>query len=142
MTDPGNELEGPDPICPDNPYPVFTPGEYDVLCYGVSVYPDPRFKRWVCRLDCQFLTEKVKVCGFLNMGIGASPSAGRGSDYWRLWVMTTNQQPRRGRLPKKVFVGRFFRVRIDYTTKRLDKREHSEAAKYSTIKEFLACIGP
>ncbi len=140
--DPAVDVDGPDPFCPDNSYPSYTPGIYDVRCFQVKVYLDPRFRRWVCRLDCHFLTEKANVCGFLNMADGPTPHAGRGSEYWRVWVMTTNQQPRRGRLPKKEFIGRIFRVRIDYTKTRSDKREHSEAAKYSTIKEFLACIGP
>ncbi len=133
---------GPDPICCDDAFPRYLPGDYDVRCSAVHVYRDPRFKRWVCRLDCHFVTEKAKVCGFLNMGTGENPSAGRGSEYWRVWVMAKGEQPRRGRLAKDVFVGKFFRVRIDDTVQRYDKREHSEAARYSTIKQFVACIGP
>ena len=93
-------------------------------------------------MDCQFLTEKAEVCGFLNMGIDQSPKAGRGSEYWRVWVMAKGEQPQRGRLPKANLVGKIFRVRIEDTVLRYDQREHSEAARYSTIKKFLACIGP
>lgn len=134
--------DGPDPICRDDAFPRYAPGEYDVRCYAVRIYKDPRFKRWVCRLDCQFLTERADVCGFLNMGMGENPSAGRGSEYWRVWTMASGKQPRRGRLSKTVFVGKFFRVWIEDTVLRYDQREHSEAARYSTIKEFRACIGP
>lgn len=103
---------GPDPICADDAFPRYPPGDYDVRCAGVRIYRDPRFRRWVCRVDCHFLTERAEVCGFLNMGVGENPSAGRGSEYWRVWVMAKGEQPRRGRLPKTVFVGKFFRVRI------------------------------
>ena len=136
------DCDGPDPLCPDDSFPRYAPGEYDVRCNSVRVYRDPRFHRWVCRLDCHFLTECAEICAFLNMGTGELPSAGRGSEYWRVWCMATGEQPERGRLPKRAFVGKFFRVRIDDTLLRHDKREHSEAARYSTIKEFLACIGP
>jgi hypothetical protein len=134
--------DGPDPICRDDVFPRYPPGEYDVRCFAVRIYRDPRFKRWVCRLDCHFLTEKGEVCGFLNLGAGDTPKAGRGSEYWHVWTMSKREQPRRGRLPKAVFVGKFFRVRIEDTVLRYDQREHSEAARYSTIKESLACIGP
>jgi hypothetical protein len=140
--DPAVDVDGPDPICPDNPYPRFNPGVYEVRCFEAKIYLEPRYRRWVCRLMCHFLTERATVCGFLNMGDGPQPSAGRGSEYWRVWAMTTNQQPRRGRLPKKVFLGRIYRVKIGDTKHDSKQREHSDAAVYSTIKEFVACIGP
>jgi hypothetical protein len=142
MQDRAVELDGPDPLCADNPYPRYKPGKYDVLCVAVKTYFDPRFRRWVCWLQCQILGEKDKVSAFLNMGSGEAPTANRGSEYWRVWVMATGEQPRRGRLPKRALVGKVFSVLVDDTVKRYDKREHSEAAKYSTIKEFLARIGP
>jgi hypothetical protein len=136
------DASGPDPICEDAVYPRYPPGEYDVRCCRVHVYRDPRFKRWVCRLDCHFLTERAEVVGFLNMGNGESPTAGRGSEYWRVWVLASGEQPRRRRMPKRTFIGRVFRVRIEDTTLRYDQQEHSEAARYSTIKKFISCIGP
>ena len=142
MTDRAADPDGPDPICADDRYPRYKPGTYEVLCYAVKVYPDPRFKRWVCWLQCQFLGEKDKVSGFLNMGTGSAPAANRGSEYWRVWTMAKGEQPRRGRLPKKEFVGKIFRVRVDDTITRYDKRQHSEAAIYSTIKEFIERTGP
>ena len=76
------------------------------------------------------------------MAKGSEPVANRGSEYWRVWVMAKGEQPRRGRLPKKEFVGKIFRVRVGDTVTRYDKRQHSEAANYSTIKEFIECTGP
>ena len=96
MTDPAVDVDGPDPVCADDRYPRYEPGIYQVLCYAVKIYPDPRFKRWVCWLQCQFLGEKDKVSGFLNMGTGSVPAANRGSEYWRVWVMAKGEQPRRG----------------------------------------------
>ena len=136
------DANGFDPVCNDDSLPRYPQGEYDVCCFNARTYRDPRFKRWVCRLDCHFLTEKGEVCAFLNLGAGEAPTAGRGSEYWRVWVMASGERPKRGRLSKSVFKGKVFRVRIADTVARFDRREHAEAARYSTIKEFLSRVGP
>jgi hypothetical protein len=134
---------GLDPICEDSPYPRYAPGVYDVLCYRVKPYRDPRFRCWKCRLDCQFLTESDTVSGFLNLGTGDKPHAGRGSEYRRVWVMANDAQPRKRQvLSARTFVGKVFRVRIADTERRHDGREHIAPERYSTIKEFLARVGP
>lgn len=136
-------LDGPDPICGDDVYPRYLPGEYEVLCVGAEVYRDPRFRCWKCRLDCQFLTERSRISGFLNLGTGEKPNAGRGSEYRRVWIMANDAQPKKRQvLSRRTFVGKVFRVRIDDTARRHDGREHIPAERYSTIKGFLARVGP
>jgi hypothetical protein len=132
-----------EPICDDEQYPRYEPATYDVRCIGAEVYRDPRFRCWKCRLECQFLTERAVVSGFLNLGTGDKPNAGRGSEYRRVWIMANAAQPKKRQvLSARVFEGKFFRVRIGDTERRYDGREHLEAERYSTIKEFLERIGP
>jgi len=114
-----------------------------VLCCRAKLYRDPRFRCWKCRLDCQFLTEPDTVSGFLNLGTDDKPHAGRGSEYRRVWVMANDAQPKKRQvLSTRIFVGKVFRVRIADTERRHDGREHLETERYSTIKEFLARVGP
>src|SRR5262249_59375937 len=110
---------GLDPVCDENPYPRYQPGVYDVRCYGAEEYRDPRFRCWKCRLDCHFLTDSGTVPGFLNLGTGDKPQAGRGSEYRRVWVMANGAQPKKRQLlSRRVFVDKIFRVRIADTERR------------------------
>jgi len=57
--------------------------------------------------------------------------------------MANGAAPRkRQQMSRRVFVGKIFRVHIADTRKAYDGKEHPEGAVYSTIKEFVACIGP
>lgn len=132
-----------DPVSDRNPYPRYEPGTRDVRCFRAVLYRSKRFKRWVCRLDCQFLWNSGEICGFLNLGNGDRPHAGGGSLYRRVWVMANGAQPRKRQpLARSVFVDRVSRVRIADVDRRHDNTEASEPEKYSTIQEFLACVGP
>jgi hypothetical protein len=144
---------GPDPVCGDDPHPRYPPGEYEVVCVGAVTYQDPRFRTkgpdgvsratWKCRLDCRFLAEPATVCGFFNMGNGPEPHVGRGSRYWKAWVMAHGTPPHKRQRPsKRTFEGKVFRVEIGDTRKDYEGDEHPEGAVYSTIKKFLACVGP
>lgn len=143
MPDQRNEVDSADPISEQDPYPRIKSGTYDVVCLGTKVYWSMAFRRRVCRLDCQLLDERTRVCGFFNLGSEKLPKAGRKSLYWRVWVMANGAQPRkRQRLSRSVFVDKFFRVRIGDVTKRYDNTEASEPEIYSTIQEWIARIGP
>ena len=127
------------PVCDEEPYPRYSPGEYLVRCVGADTYPDPRFKSYKCRLDFRFMDREGTVSGFFHLGSGEQPKAGRGSEYRRAWVIANGEQPRkRQRLSQRVFQDKVFRVRVDDTRKRYDGREHPEAEVYSTVKEILA----
>jgi len=131
------------PVCDEEPYPRYKPGEYLVRCLGGVIYRDPRFKSHKCRLDFQLLDEPVEVSAFFHLGCKEQPVAGRGSEYRRVWVIANGSQPRkRQRLSLRVFKDKIFRVRIDDTRKRHDGRAHPEAEVYSTVKEILARTWP
>lgn len=113
-------LDGP--ICDSDPYPRYEPGDYEVRCLEAKIYPDPRFRRLVCRL-----------------GPGPKPQAGRGSKYWRAWVIANGEMPKKRQvLSVRVFVGKIFLVRIGDVAKRLDGNEHAEFEKYSVIQEIIS----
>ena len=142
-----------DPICTDEAYPRYLPGEWEVICVKVETYPDPRFRArgkdgilratWKCRLDCFRVSDNAPISGFLNMGNEAKPQAGRGSRYWKTWVMASGTQPRkRQTMSRRVFVGKVFRVRVGDISKDYEGRAQPDGAVYSTIKDFLARTGP
>ena len=153
MSDGPVEHDGPDPICREDAYPRYAECEAEVMCVGAVIYPDPRFRSraddgqvrptWKCRLDCMRLSDQAPVCGFFNMRNAASPEVKRGSAYRRVWIMASGSSPRkRQRMSKRAFVGKVFRVRIGDTRNDYNGKTHPEGAVYSTIKEFLACVGP
>jgi hypothetical protein len=144
---------GPDPICHEDPYPRYPEGEYEVIVMAVKVYPHPSFRgkgrdgvvrpTWKIRLDCRRASDQAPVSGFLNLGNEATPDPRPGSDFRRVWIMANGIAPRKRQvMTRRVFVGKVFRVRIGDTRTDRRGREHPEGAVYSTIKEFLACIGP
>jgi hypothetical protein len=80
-----------------------------------------------------------EVCWFLNLGTEAKPKAGRGSNYWRAWVIANGEMPRKRQiLSVRIFVGKNFLVRIGDVEKRMDGGEHSEIEKYSVIQEIIS----
>ena len=135
--------EASEPICEDAPYPRYKPGIYEARCAGTKVYRDPRFKRLVARLEFRILPDCQLVFGFLNLGNGERPKAGRGSEYYRAWTIANESPPRkRESMSAQVFRGKIFSVKIGDTTRRHDGREHSPAEVYSTVKEILKRTWP
>lgn len=128
------------PICESDPYPRYAPGEYEVRCIEAKCYRDPRFKRLVCRLKCLLMLDPEReVFGFLNLGTEAKPKAGRGSKYWRAWVIANGELPRKRQvLSVRAFVDKNFLVRIGDVEKRMDGGEQSELEKYSVIQEIIS----
>lgn len=138
--DPEEALE---PICEDAPFPRYKPGIYEARCVGTKVYRDPRFKRLIARLEFRTLPDCQPVFGFLNLGGGDEPKAGRGSEYYRAWTLANGTTPRkRETMSARVFKDKIFRVRIGDTTRKHDGREHSPAEVYSTVKEILKRTWP
>jgi negative regulator of replication initiation len=85
------------------------------------------------------LDPEREVYCFLNLGTEAKPKAGRGSNYWRAWVIANGEQPRKRQvLSGRVFVGKIFQVLIGDVEKRMDGAEQSELEKYSVIQEIKA----
>jgi hypothetical protein len=80
-----------------------------------------------------------EIYWFLNLGNGAKPKAGRGSNYWRAWVIANGAVPRKRQvLSARVFIGKIFLVRIGDVEKRMDGAQHSELEKYSVIQEIIS----
>ena len=48
----------------------------------------------MCRLEFELMTVEGRVFGFLNLGNGPKPKAGRRSRYWRAWVAECSYQGR------------------------------------------------
>jgi len=131
-------VSGPDPVCEDDPYPLYKPGIYDAQCLRTRVYRHPRLRSWKCEFKYMIIPSGEIIFGFLNLGTGEKPVPARGSEYRRAWMIASGDQPRkRQRLSHRVFVGKIFEVRIDYTVRTWDQREHHEADRYSTVKEIL-----
>jgi hypothetical protein len=135
-------LDGP--ICESDPYPRYEPGEYEVRCVEAKIYLDPRFRRLVCRLRCVLMLDPERhVYWFLNLGNESKPKAGRGSNYWRAWVVANGALPKKRQvLSVRVFVGKIFLVRLGDVLKRMDGAEHAEFEKYSVIQKIISRSWP
>ena len=132
------ETCGPEPVCEDDPYPSYTPGTYQAQCLRTRIYRHPRLRAWKCEFKYALIPSGQVVFGFLHLGNGDEPKPGRGSEYRRAWILATGEQPRkRQKLSHRAFVGKIFEVRIDYTSRTWDQREHHVADRYSTVKEIL-----
>jgi len=133
------------PVWEGPEYPRCSAGIYDVRCNKLQ---GPQWlrnhRRWSLRLECNFLTEAGNVSGFLNLGDDPNrPRVGRQSNFYRLWCMVNGGPPKqRQTMSADVFLGKFFRVRIETATKNSKGLPMSEAEQYSKIVEFLECIGP
>ena len=126
-------------------YAFYPPGIYDVRCNKIQG-PEwvKAYQRWALRLECNFLTEEGTVSGFLNLGNNRNrPQSGRHSNYFKVWCKANVGLPKRGQVMEpSIFVGKFFRVRIETATKNSKGECLSEGERYSKIVEFLDCVGP
>jgi hypothetical protein len=123
------------PVCDEDPYPRYPAGTYQAQCVSGSIYRDRQFRAWKAALKFHLLPDVGPVWGFLHMGRGERPSAGRRSDYWRAWVIANGGPPRRRQtLSVRVFKGKIFEVRVGDVTQRYDQSAHPEGAIYSTVK--------
>jgi len=67
--------------------PRIEPGEYPGYSRSAKVYRDGDFKRWVCAVQFDVLTDdltgvRARLTWFLNLGDGEKPHAGRRGHYW------------------------------------------------------------
>ena len=137
----------PQPPVWDGPeYRVYPSGIYDVR---VNDLQGPQwlknYQRWSLRVECNFLTEKGDVSGFLNLGGDPERPGrpGRQSNFFKVWCMANGGPPRRGQtMDWNDLLGKFFRVRIETAAKNGKGQSLSPAERYSKVVEFLECIGP
>jgi hypothetical protein len=131
------------PVSHEQPYPLYEPGRYTVWCEHACVYKDPQFRCWKALLRFRILPDGEKVWGFLNLGQGPKPKAGRRSRYWRAWVMANGSAPRKRQvLSARVFKRRIFEVEIGTVLKTQDGRNHPEGACYSTVQDIVRRLDP
>lgn len=130
-------------LCPENAYPLYPEGTYDLRCVRARVYRDPAFKRWTCRLLFQFLDSTDTVYGFLNLGTGAQATIGKRSKFYRAWAKASHVRPRKGaRMSHAIFVDKIFRARIRTVKNSYDGGAHGSTTQYSVVGEILERLWP
>jgi hypothetical protein len=123
--------------------PRIEPGEYSAFCRAAKVYHDRHFKRWVCAVQFDVLTEdlakvRARVTWFLNMGDKEKPRAGRRGNYWQAWVQANGGSPeRKDRLSPRVFQGRYAQIVVADTTKNFRQTTVHGDGAYSVVRELV-----
>jgi hypothetical protein len=123
----------PDAIeCKD--YPRIPPGEYRAYCKWGKQYRDPGFRRWLCLLRWEVLTDDLarviaSVPQWFPLGSQEKPRASRRGKYLPEWIRANGGPPARGdRLSPGVFVYRMARVEVGDT---------EGPAPYSVVRRII-----
>jgi hypothetical protein len=115
-------------------YPQIPPGEYRAYCKWGKQYRDPGFRRWLCLLRWDVLTEDLlsvvaTVPQWFPLGSRDKPRASRRGKYLPEWVRANGGPPARpDRLSLGVFVYRMARVEIGDT---------DGPAPYSVVRRII-----
>jgi len=124
--------------------PRIPPGNYSAISRGASRYFDGQFKRWVCAVQFDIVSESAsmeaiaRLTWFLNLGSRAKPKAGRRTKYWAAWVRANGGPPKRGdRLSLNVFTGRRALVRVEDTAKTHDGGQLESEQTYSVVRDVI-----
>lgn len=98
------------------------PGVYPAYSRAAKVYRDRYFKRWVCAVQFDVMSESLtevvaQVTWYLNLGSSERPHVGRRGNYWQAWVRANAGLPqRKDRLSPRIFIGRHARIAVANTT--------------------------
>ena len=124
--------------------PRIPPGDYHAISRTASVYYDKQFKRWVCAVQFDIVSDSLlmetaaRLTWFLNLGSRAKPRASRRSRYWVAWVQANGGPPKRGdRLAPRVFMGRLAIVRVEDTSKTHACGKVESEQAYSVIRDVI-----
>jgi hypothetical protein len=115
-------------------YPRIPAGEYRAYCKWGKQYRDPGFRRWLCLLRWDVLTDDLvrvlaSVPQWFPLGSRDKPRASRRGKYLPEWVRANGGPPaRRDRLSPGVFVYRMARVEIGDT---------EGPAPYSVVRRII-----
>jgi hypothetical protein len=115
-------------------YLRIAPGVYRAYCKWGKKYRDPGFRRWLCLLRWDVLTDdlvRVIACvpQWFPLGSRDKPRASRRGTYFPEWVRANGGPPaRRDRLSPVVFVYRMARVEVDDT---------EGPAPYSVVRRII-----
>ena len=117
-----------------NDYPQIAPGEYRAYCKWGKQYRDPGFRRWLCLLRWDLLTDDLgrviaSVPQWFPLGSRDKPRASRRGKYFPEWIRANGGPPvRKDRLSPGVFVYRMARVEIGDT---------EGPAPYSVVRRII-----
>ena len=80
----------------------------------------------------------------MNMGDNRGrPRAGRDSNYYKAWKLANGGPPRKGEaMDPKIFLGRFFRVRVEDCGKDSNDKDKTNEEVYSHITELRELVSP
>jgi hypothetical protein len=103
-----------------------------------------RYSRWSIRLGCSLTDEPGEVSYFMNMGNNRkSPRVGRHSNYYKAWTLTNGGPPRKGEgMDPAIFLGKFFRARIEDCGKDSNDKDKINEEVYSHITELRELVSP
>ena len=123
--------------------PHIEPGDYPAISRTSSIYRDPQFKRWVCAVQFDIMSESLmnvvcRLTWYLNLGNEDRPKIRKRGNYRQAWVQANGRQPGRGdRISGKVFEHRAARVQVADTVQSFNRSRISPAEAYSVIREVL-----
>jgi len=123
--------------------PRIEPGEYPAFSRLAKVYFDHHYKRWVCAVQFNILSDSLidvvaELTWYLNMGNRERPHAGRRGKYWPAWVKANDGPPkRRDRLSPRIFERRYAVVEIGDTCKNYRQESTNEESCYSVVKDVV-----
>ena len=119
-------------------YARIAPGKYSAQCVHAKIYRDPGFRTWKALLRFRLIEGGQEIYGFLNLGRGPTPHAGRRSRYWQAWTLASGAPPRkRQTMTARVFRGKVFLVEVSDVTQTGDGKPHHPSAIYSTVKGII-----
>jgi hypothetical protein len=130
------------PVCGAE-YPLVSEGKRSLLCVAARVYRHPGLKDRPWKAELEFLDGDYRVFGYLHLGFGEKPHAGRTSRYWAAWCLANNGQPPRKRqlMSARIFKGKWFTVIVE-TVRQRGRGEKVELIpaelQYSVVREILA----
>lgn len=123
--------------------PRIEPGEYHAFSRSSAIYRDKQFKRWVCAIQFDVLSDSLletvaRLTWYLNMGNGDKPRAGMRGHYWSGWVKANGGRPKRNdRLSPRVFERRYAVVLVGDTKKTHHQQPTDEQTCYSVIRDVI-----
>lgn len=134
------------PVCPAELFrPNIPPGEYVIRCIARKrPYRSKLLNNsWKLCLIFGFMDGRDDtVVMFFHLGDGEKPELKKRSKYIPAWELAAGRKAgRTDRLTARVFDGKIFKARIDYTKKTYDGGRQNSVSRYSVVKELLE-VGP
>jgi hypothetical protein len=117
-------------------------GVYPAFCRSACLYFDRQFKRWVCAVQFDILSDSLvdvvaRLTWYLNLGSRIKPQAGRRTNYWKAWVIANGGPPKRtDRLSCRIFVRRHARV-VVADTQRDFEQATTPVTVYSVVRSVI-----